>query len=131
MCTILVIDDEKGILRVIEEALTRFGHDVEIAADGYEGIQKFDDGSYDMVITDLRMPGIDGKGVVRHIRNSRKNCVPVIGISGTPWLIQDLGFDAVLPKPFPLQDLVESVKKLSTIATGLNKNRPVLFFKPE
>jgi hypothetical protein len=55
--------------------------------------------------------------VVEHIRNSRKNSVPVIGISGTPWLIQDLGFDAVLPKPFPLQDLVESVKKLSSIAT--------------
>lgn len=117
MCTILVIDDEKGILRVIEEALTKFGHEVEIAVDGYEGIQKFDDGSYDMVITDLRMPRLDGKGVVKHIRNSQKNSVPVIGISGTPWLIQDLGFDAVLPKPFPLQDLVESVKKLSTIAS--------------
>lgn len=118
MCTILVIDDEKGILRVIEAALTKFGHAVEIAANGSEGIQKFDDGSYDMVITDLRMPGIDGQGVVKHIRNSRRNSVPVIGISGTPWLIQDLGFDVVLPKPFPLQDLVESVKKLSTIATG-------------
>jgi CheY-like chemotaxis protein len=117
MCTILVIDDEKGILRVIEEALTKFGHEVEIAVDGYEGIQKFDDGSYDMVITDLRMPRLDGKGVVKHIRNSQKNSVPVIGISGTPWLIQDLGFDAVLPKPFPLQDLVESVKKLATIAS--------------
>jgi DNA-binding response OmpR family regulator len=70
-----------------------------------------------MVITDLRMPGIDGKGVVKHIRSSQKSTVPVIGISGTPWLIQDLGFDAVLPKPFPLQDLVESVKKLSTPAS--------------
>ncbi|MBW2435102.1 MAG: response regulator, partial [Deltaproteobacteria bacterium] len=66
MCTILVIDDEKGILGVIREALTRSGHDVEIALDGIEGIQKFDDGSYDMVITDLRMPGLDGKGVVDH-----------------------------------------------------------------
>ena len=42
---ILVIDDEKGILRVIREALTRYGHDVETALDGVEGIQKFDDGS--------------------------------------------------------------------------------------
>ncbi|MGD8410724.1 MAG: response regulator, partial [Desulfobacterales bacterium] len=62
MCTILVIDDEKGILRVIQEALTRYGHQVETALDGVEGIQKFDDGSYDMVITDLRMPGLDGEG---------------------------------------------------------------------
>lgn len=114
MCTILVIDDEKCILRVIEEALTRFGHQVELAADGYEGIQKFDDGSYDIVITDLRMPGIDGKGVVRHIRRSRKNSIPIIGISGTPWLIEDSDFDVVLPKPFPLLELVESVKKITT-----------------
>jgi len=113
MCTILVIDDEKGILSVIQEALTRFGHQVEVAFDGVEGVQKFDDGSYDMVITDLRMPGLDGEGVVQHIRNSHNNSIPVIGISGTPWQIQDAGFDAVLSKPFPLQDLVESVKKLT------------------
>jgi two-component system chemotaxis response regulator CheY len=115
MCTILVIDDEKGILRVIQEALTRFGHNVEIAFNGIEGIQKFDGGSYDMVITDLRMPGLDGRGVVQHIRNSPKNSVPVIGISGTPWQAQDSDFDAVLSKPFPLEDLVKSVKKLAAI----------------
>ena len=122
MCTILVIDDEKGILRVIEAALKRFGHDVEIALDGIEGIKKFDDGCYDMVITDLRMPRLDGKGVVQHIRASRKNSIPIIGISGTPWQIEDSGFDAVLSKPFPLQDLVESVKRLATIPvkTALN-----------
>ncbi len=113
MCTILVIDDEKGILGVIREALTRSGHDVETALDGIEGIQKFDDGSYDMVITDLRMPGLDGKGVVEHIRSSANNTVPVIGISGTPWQLQDTEFDEVLTKPFPLQDLVESVRKLT------------------
>ncbi|MGD8332580.1 MAG: response regulator, partial [Desulfobacterales bacterium] len=79
MCTILVIDDEKGILRVIQEALTRYGHQVETALDGVEGIQKFDDGSYDMVITDLRMPGLDGKGVFEHIRASRNNAIPIIG----------------------------------------------------
>ena len=113
MCTILVIDDEKGILGVIREALTRSGHDVETALDGIEGIQKFDDGSYDMVITDLRMPGLDGKGVVDHIRASDNSAVPVIGISGTPWKIQNSGFDEVFAKPFSLQDLVESVNKLT------------------
>jgi CheY-like chemotaxis protein len=115
MCTILVIDDEKGILSVIQEALTRFGHNVEIAYDGIEGIKKFDDGSYDMVITDMRMPRLDGRGVVQHIRKSHRNFIPVLGISGTPWQTQDSGFDAVLSKPFPLQDLVESVEKLTTI----------------
>jgi CheY-like chemotaxis protein len=68
-----------------------------------------------MVITDLRMPGLDGKGVVEHIRASCNSAIPIIGMSGTPWQIQDSGFDAVLAKPFPLLDLVESVEKLATI----------------
>ena len=115
MSTILVIDDEKGILHVIREALSRSGYDVETALDGIEGIQKFDDGSYDMVITDLRMPGLDGIGVVEHIRASGNHAVPVIGISGTPWQIQNSGFDEVFAKPFALQDLVESVRRLTRI----------------
>ncbi|MGD8992349.1 MAG: response regulator [Desulfobacterales bacterium] len=113
MSTILVIDDEKGILGVIREALTRSGYDVETAIDGIEGIQKFDDGSYDMVITDLRMPGLDGIGVIEHIRASGNHAVPVIGISGTPWQIQNSGFDEVFAKPFALQDLVTSVRRLT------------------
>ena len=115
MCSILVIDDEKGILRVLREALTRSGHRVEIAEDGYEGIQKFDGGGFDIVITDMRMPGLDGEGVVKHIRRSPKKAIPVIGISGTPWLLKENSFDIVLPKPFPLQELIDSVSRLITI----------------
>ena len=52
MSTVLVIDDEKGILQIIRQVLTRFGHNVETATDGQEGIRKFDDGSFDIVITE-------------------------------------------------------------------------------
>ena len=112
MSTVLVIDDEKGILQIIRQALTKFGHHVETAADGQEGIRKFDDGSFDIVITDIRMPGIDGNGVVKHIRNSEKQSIPVIAISGTPWLMESNAFDMVLAKPFPLKKLVESIGSL-------------------
>jgi CheY-like chemotaxis protein len=115
MCSILVIDDEKGLLSVLREALTRFGHRVEIAEDGLEGVQKFDGGGFDIVITDMRMPGLDGEGVVRHIRKSPHKSIPVIGISGTPWLLKENGFDVILPKPFPLQELIDSVTRLIRI----------------
>ena len=72
MSTVLVIDDEKGILQIIRQVLTRFGHSVETATGGQEGIRKFDGGSFDIVITDIRMPGVDGNGVVNHIRKSEK-----------------------------------------------------------
>ena len=115
MCTILVIDDEKGITRIIQEVLTRTGHKVETAANGREGIQKFDTGHFDMVITDVRMPGIDGRGVLQHIRKSARQTIPIIGISGTPWLLKEAEFDLILPKPFPLKELVNSVNNLTRI----------------
>lgn len=113
MGSILVIEDEKGILGLIEAALTRFGHKVETAEDGKEGIRKFDRGSFDMVVTDYVMPEVNGEGVLDHIRRSSRHRTPIIGMSGTPWLLQGAGFDLVLAKPFPLNKLVESVKSLS------------------
>ena len=115
MSTILVIDDEKGILQLMHQALTKYGHIVETADDGQEGIRKFDDGCFDIVITDIRMPLIDGNGVAAHIRKSEKQSVPVIAISGTPWLLKADNFDMVLPKPFLLKQLIESIRSLAPV----------------
>ena len=115
MSTILVIDDEKGILQLMHQALTKYGHDVETADDGQEGIRKFDDGSFDIVITDIRMPGIDGNDVVKHIRKAKNQSIPVIAISGTPWLRETDDFDMVLAKPFPVKQLIESIRSLVTV----------------
>ena len=115
MSTILVIDDEKGILQLMHLALTKYGHNVETADDGREGIRKFDDGRFDIVITDIRMPVIDGNGVVAHIRKSEKQSIPVIAISGTPWLLGSGSFDMVLPKPFSLKQLIESIRSLAPV----------------
>ena len=112
MSTILVVDDEKGILRIVREVFTSLGHSVETATDGREGIRKFDERSFDLVITDMLMPGIDGHGVVAHIRRSENNSIPVIAISGTPWLVNRSDFNAVLAKPFALTQLVETVDAL-------------------
>ena len=118
MHNILVIDDEKMILDLVQLALTRAGFEVEIAQDGQEGIQKFGDGHFDLVITDILMPEINGRDVVKHIRNSDRPNTPIIGFSGTPWLFGSNGFDAVFTKPFPLKDLVNSVKDLSSKAVA-------------
>jgi CheY-like chemotaxis protein len=112
MCTILVIDDEKGIAQVIHEILTLLGHEVEVAGNGSEGIRKFEKKDFDVVITDIMMPGIDGNSVARHIRSSGGSSPAIIGISGTPWLLDNSDFDHVMTKPFPLQTLVETVQHL-------------------
>jgi DNA-binding response OmpR family regulator len=117
MGSVLVIEDDKGILGLIEAALTRFGHLVETAMDGREGIRKFDDGRFDIVITDYVMPEVDGEGVLAHIRRSSRRQMPIIGISGTPWLLKGDAFDLVLSKPFPLKQLVEAVNGLCAVPT--------------
>jgi len=112
MCKILVIDDEKVIINMIQELLEMHGHDVDTADDGGEGIQKFDNDCFDLVITDICMPGIDGNSVAKHIRNSDKKYVPVIGMSGTPWAFEDNSFDSIFEKPFQLKALINTVKEL-------------------
>jgi len=114
MCHILVIDDEKNILEMIKMALTKFGHDVETASDGEEGIRKFDEKRFDLVITDIKMPRLDGNGVLQYIRNSKRQSTPVIGISGTPWMLDGKNFDAVLAKPFLIKTLADYIRNLAT-----------------
>lgn len=112
MSAVLVIDDEKQVLDLLKTALTLHGYNVEIAADGREGITKFDRRPYDIVITDVRMPGLDGVSVVHHIRGSAKSTTPVMAISGTPWHFEDAEFDIVLEKPFSIKALVDHLVKL-------------------
>jgi CheY-like chemotaxis protein len=129
MSAILVIEDEKGISGLIEAALTLHGHCVETAVDGREGIQKFESGRFDLVITDVLMPEVDGLEVLHHIRSSARRPIPVIGMSGTPWLLNHSEFDRVLAKPFSLQKLVDCIKGVAG-ATGsaedLESPRPSL-----
>lgn len=115
MSRILVVDDELGISELIRETLQRCGYAVETAFNGHQGIRRFEDADVDLVVTDMGLPDMDGSFVVRHIRNSSRPLTPVIGISGTPWLLDGAGCDAVLPKPFPLRALIDLVGRLIQI----------------
>ena len=109
MLNILFVDDEGAVSDVLAQILTRLGHRVEIASNGHEGLRMFDSRAYDLVITDILMPGIDGHGVARHIRSSERASIPIIGISGTPWFLDGDVFDSVLPKPFSIQALTNAI----------------------
>lgn len=113
MPNILIIDDEDAIALVIKEALENFEFNVEIATDGLEGIRKYGEDHFDLVITDIRMPGLNGYDVSQQIRNFNKKNTPIIGISGTPWLLKDKNFDAVLEKPFSIKTLINIIFNLT------------------
>jgi DNA-binding response OmpR family regulator len=113
VCSVLVIDDEQMIRELLQKALSRVNFTVETAEDGARGISKFDSGEFDLVITDVRMPGADGHEVVQHIRGSKRQTTPVIGVSGTPWLVKEGEFDDVLCKPFSIHALIERAQALT------------------
>ena len=112
MLNILVVDDETMISDLISDILTQSGYNVETASEGRAALQLFEKNEFDLVITDVFMPGIDGFGVARHIRNSNKPETPIIAISGTPWDMEKGTFDSIIPKPFSLKTLLHTIKEL-------------------
>jgi CheY-like chemotaxis protein len=114
MACILLIDDDSQILTVLSEALRHMGFEVQIASDGDEGIEFIDSGyQYDLVITDITMPRMNGNEVAKHIRGSNRPDVPIVAITGfdNSAIDREL-FNSLLMKPFSLDALFHIVRLL-------------------
>ncbi|HKH61258.1 MAG TPA: sigma-54 dependent transcriptional regulator [Flavitalea sp.] len=81
MSNILIIDDEKAIRKTLSEILSYEGYKIEEASDGEEGLKKFREKSYDVVLCDIKMPRLDGLEFLDKAREANPD-VPVIMISG-------------------------------------------------
>ena len=113
MLRVLVIEDEKEIRELLDGALTVAGFNVEVASNGHEGIERYIESYFDVVITDGEMPHLSGNDVLNYIRQSSRPETPVIGISATPWMLSGQGFDAVISKPFSLKSLLNEIEEIS------------------
>src|SRR5690606_16540484 len=81
MPSILIIDDEKAIRKTLSEILSFEGYQIDEAADGEEGLKKFSEKNYDLVLCDIKMPKLDGIEFLEKARQHNPD-VPVIIISG-------------------------------------------------
>lgn len=81
MARILIIDDEKAICNTLKEILTYEKYEVDIANDGAEGIKKVETGNYDLVLSDIKMPKMDGIEVLTKLQELNPD-LPVVMISG-------------------------------------------------
>lgn len=81
MAKILVIDDQRGIRSTLKDILEMEGHAVTLAEDGAQGVEAFKAEAFDVVLTDIKMPGMDGMEVLDAIMTQKPDC-PVIMISG-------------------------------------------------
>ena len=110
---ILVIDDETSILMLLKRILSRNGYAVDTATNGEDGIRKIENNEYSLILTDIEMSGISGDQVFDYLRNKIKKSTPIVGMSGTPWLLDQIGFDAVLPKPYHMKELLDCISQFA------------------
>jgi excisionase family DNA binding protein len=112
---VLVVDDEASIRDLFEKTLALHDYDVEVAADGRSALDRLRMYPYDLLITDLKMPGMDGLAVIREAKRLRSD-LPVIIITGfsTESAAIDavnLGVSGYLTKPFRMPDIIKQAEK--------------------
>ncbi len=115
MANLLLIDDEEDLVDLIRFDLQRRGHVVEACTDGQQALRILAEKRFDLVITDLRMPGADGLAICQTVRQTHGS-TPVIVLSGyseVDFELEALGVKHRLRKPFPLASLSELITDLT------------------
>ena len=114
MANILVIDDERSIRNTLKEVLEYENHVVDVAVDGYEGIEMFSKGKYELALCDIKMPGLDGIEVLEKLIEMPGN-TPVVMISGHGNI--DMAVEAIkkgafdfIEKPLDLNRLLITIR---------------------
>src|SRR3954466_5551700 len=114
MSRILVIDDDTGVRESIARMLRQAGYTVQCASNGEEGLRLARDGSFDVVLSDMRMPGLSGLDVLRKLREQRVDSVFIImtgfGTVDTAVEAMKLGAVDFVQKPFFRDELLMRVR---------------------
>ena len=118
---VLVIEDDASFRHLLEPAIKSLGHEVTVARNGREGMEKFEEDQFDIVLTDIFMPEKEGLETISALRRRRPD-IRIVAMSGgladrkldVLELARRLGAHAVLEKPFnkeQLNEAIESVKR--------------------
>jgi CheY-like chemotaxis protein len=113
---VLVVDDEPEVRQVLTDMLTLDGHAATACPDGATALRLLDTESFDLVLTDLGMPGLDGWEVARAAKQ-RYPAMPIGLITGWgDWIdtadAEQRGIDILITKPFQLRDIRESLQRI-------------------
>jgi DNA-binding response OmpR family regulator len=120
--TILVVEDEHAVARGVQYALQQEGYSVTVAPNGEEGLAFATQQAPDLVILDVRLPGMDGFEVLRRLRAAGSKA-PVLFLTARDEEVDkviglELGADDYLTKPFGLRELMSRIKALLRRAYG-------------
>lgn len=114
MNKILIVDDSKDIRDILSKMLSLMGFEAAVASNGNEALNLFLTNSFDLVLTDLEMPDLDGWTLAVHIKDKSPN-TPVVLITGSEKeavmeRLKGSCIDSILFKPFMLEDIQKTVQ---------------------
>ena len=120
--TILIVEDEFAVARGIQYALQQEGYQVAVAKSGEEGLDFATNQAPDLVVLDVRLPGMDGFEVLRRLRAAGSKA-PVLVLTARDDEVDkviglELGADDYLTKPFGLRELLSRIKAMLRRAYG-------------
>jgi DNA-binding response OmpR family regulator len=113
--TILVVDDDKSILRTFTRILQKNGYAIDAAETGREAIEKAEAKHYDLALVDVRLPDMDGTDLLAKMKNTLHDTIKIM-ITGFPSLESgikalDEGADAYLVKPVKPEELLMLIEE--------------------
>jgi DNA-binding response OmpR family regulator len=116
MPTLLLVEDNPDIRRLVDRALKGAGYDVTSTPDGKAALRLLETTTFDIVLTDIVMPEMDGLELIRAVRKSNK-ATRIIGMSGGGrgssenylTLAENFGAESTLQKPFTIEELLAKV----------------------
>ena len=124
MANLLLIEDMKGVRESLTMVLEMAGHNITTAGTGAEGIQAAQQQNFELVITDILMPEVDGSEVILELKQNSASNVPVLGMSGGGSMVSakealrlaDEYADEVMQKPFSRDEILSAVDRLTAAA---------------
>jgi DNA-binding NtrC family response regulator len=125
---ILVVDDEAMVRDIIRKGLSQMGgFDVEAAQSGFEAIEKIEKDIFDLVLTDLKMPGMDGLELLKNIKGTRPEVMVIMmtayGSIETAVEAMRIGANDYITKPVDLNELLIHISKAQKESLLLKENR--------
>src|SRR5262245_24281392 len=127
MANILIVDDDTGIRTHLAAGVRELGHEVEVTADATEALAVMDRGAFDVVLSDVRMAGMDGLALLRELRRRHPEAGVVLmtayaTIPDAVEAMRDGAYD-YLVKPFSLEQVRLVIARLLEVQTLRHENR--------
>lgn len=116
---ILIVDDERDIVKALIIRLQKAGYDVVTAFDGAQGVFMAHKENPDIILLDIRMPGSDGFSVIERLKHSKStSTIPIILLTGSPEKniaerAMEMGARFYIKKPYDSEELLDAIQRAS------------------